>query len=764
MIETVLQTIGLLSPDDTLLLKSPLAPWIVLGLTVLMAGLVILFYQRTTVAISRRARTLFIALKLIPLLLIVIILLEPVRVTSEVTPQQGFLLVLVDNSKSMRIQDGPGSVSRIDAVKTVLQEQGLMQAFQERFKVRTFHFASDVDRIADIKTLNADGESTDIAGALSQAAGEFRDMPLAGVVLISDGADNASIGSNELAGVTAYLKTQSVPVYAIGIGQERIPQDIEILKVATSKTMTAGSVTDLFVTIGAHGYRGQTVEVQIKEGARVVQTEQVRLEQDDETRRVKFTISPDSPGIFEYTAEIQPLATEMITENNQGRFLVDNRSHTARVLYVEGYPRKEFKFIRRAMEDDPQVRIASMVRITHDGRLYRQGIQGDQELREGYPRTKEELFGYDAVIFGDVEASFFTLEQLGMTEEFVSRRGGGFLMLGGDHSFAEGGYAGTPIADVLPVRLGAAHGGSAWGIGLVDRVFQLGLTPDGLSHPLMRIAADQEESMKLWRALPALTGYNRVGATKPGATVLAVDPSANLLEGSNIILAIQRYGQGRSMVFTSASSWRWQMMMASEDQTHERFWQQLVRWLALSAPGQVSVSLDKESYGENEPVTITAHVNDATYTPVNDASVWAQVTGPTGQAEPVELEWTFDADGSYRATYHPKIGGMHRVDVSIRSPATITAGDQSGFNVAASAVEYTDATLHADVLKRVATSTGGSYMTLDQARALPDRIPPVRQTSSLAREEDLRDTPPLFIAILLLLGLEWFMRRQKGLA
>lgn len=764
MIETFLQTLGVLDAGDKVLLKSPLAPWIVLGSTVVIAGLVIFFYQRTTVPISKRARTLFITIKLLPLLLIAGMLLEPMLVTSKVTPQQGFLLVLLDDSKSMRIQDAPGSISRSEAIRQVLEEQGLLQALQDRFKVRTFHFDSDVERITDMAGLTADGEATNIAGALSQVAGEFRDMPLSGIVLISDGADNASLGSNNLAGVTAYLKSQDIPVYTLGVGQERIEKDIEILKVATSKTLTAGTVTDLFVTVRGHGYREQTVDLQIKEGARIVQTEQVRLGKDGETRRVKLSLAPDSPGIFEYSAEIQPKSTEMITENNQRRFLVDNRSRTARVLYVEGYPRKEFKFIRRAIEDDTQVRIVSMVRISHDGRLYRQGIQSAQELKDGYPSTREALFDYDTVIFGDIEASWFTPEQLQMTEAFVSIRGGGFLMLGGDHTFSQGEYGGTPIEDALPVRLRAAPGAGTWGIGPVDRNFQMGLTLDGQAHPLMRIAQDQKTSLQQWNMMPELTGYYRVGDAKPGATVLAIDPTMDLLEGSNVILAIQRYGQGRTMVFTSASSWRWQMLMSSDDQSHERFWQQMIRWLALSSPDQVALSLDKESYTAHEPVMITAHVLDATYEPVNNASVWAQVTGPTGQADAIELEWTVGAEGAYLAEYQPKLEGMHRVDISVRSPESIIAHDQGGFNVAESVAEYTDATLHADVLKRIATSTGGEYLTLEQSRGLPGLIPPVKQTSSMVQEEDLRDTTPLFAAIILLLGMEWFLRRQKGLA
>jgi uncharacterized membrane protein len=763
MFESILRLFGVFGEADHLLFKSPLTPWIFLALGAVLIGLVAFFYRHTTVAVSKRLRMGLVALKALPILLIVFYLLEPVAVTSEVTAQEGFLLVLFDDSKSMGIQDGPGASARIEAVKRIFGEQGLLEAFGERFKVRTFRFASDVERLADPAALKADGDGTDMAKALGQAAGEFRDMPLAGIVLVTDGADNARLGASELAGVTEYLKSQKIPVYAVGVGGDRIARDIEILKVATSKTLPAGSVTDLYVTVRSFGYEGQAVDLLVREGARLVRTERVRLGRDGDTQRIKLTLAPDAPGIFEYTAEIPPQPAEMIPENNQRRFLIDNRSRTGRILYVDGYPRKEFKFIRRALEDDPQLKLVSMVRISPEGRLYRQGIQGPEELAEGFPRTKRELFAYDAVIFGDIEAAWFAPEQLKMTEEFVSMRGGGFLMLGGEQAFQQGGYAGTPIEDLLPVRL-RTRSGDTWGMGLVDRSFRLTLAPDGRTHPLMRLSDDPEENLDRWAGLPELAGYNRIGEAKPGATVLAVDPSVDLLEGSNVILALQRYGRGRSMVFTAFSSWRWQMLMPWEDTAHERFWQQMARWLALSAPGQVSVTLDKESYGEQEAVPIAAQVFNESFEPVNEASVTAHVTGPAGQSEAVPLEWAFGEEGVYRGTYQPRMAGMHRVDLSVQSPASITATDQAGFSVAASAAEFTDATLHADALKRLAETTGGGYVPLDRARDLPERIPPVKQAAATMRERDLRDAPPLFGAILLFLGLEWFIRRQKGLA
>lgn len=762
--DSLLRTLGLIGASEHLALRTPVPIWIFVLIALAAAGLVILFYRRLPVAASPGMKAVFTALKILPLLLIVCCLLEPVIVTSRVTPRQGFLLLMFDDSRSMGIQDGGQGLSRVEAAKRRFLDDGLLEGLGSRFRVRTYRFAESAERVADIATLDASGSATDVSGALSQAAGEFRDLPVAAVVLVTDGADNMSAGTDKLENATAYLASQDIPVYTVGAGEERIGRDVEILKVAASDKVTEGTVTDLSVTLRSFGYAGRSIDLNIMEGGRLVETVPVRLGRDGDIQRVRVFLSPESPGMLEYTAEVSPQGSEMIVENNARSFLVDNRSKTGRVLYVEGYPRREFKFIRRALDEDPRIDMISMVRISPDGRIYRQGIRDpEQELSAGYPGSRAELFTYDAVVFGDIEASWFTPGQLAITEAFVSERGGGFLMLGGLNAFREGGYAGTPIEDLLPVELT----GDEWAMGIVDHAFRLEPAEDGVHHPLLRFGPTPEENRAVWDGLPELIGYNRVGRVKPGAAVLAVDPTVDVLEGSNVLLAAQRYGRGRSMAFTGFSTWRWQMHLPSEDQSHERFWRQMIRWIALYAPGRVAVATDKTNYGGHETVIIESRLFDRNYEPVDGASVWAHVTGPAGQSTAVQLEWSLGKEGLYRGEYRPALGGVHRVEVSVRPPGAdedALLRDQTGFTVAPSATEFTDAALHAEDLARLARSTDGAYLPLSEAGRLTEMIRPVEDTATSTRERDLRDAPVLFAAVLLFLSAEWFLRRQKGLS
>lgn len=759
--DSVLSALGLIEASEYLAFRTTVPFWIIVLFALVVAGLVILFYRRMPVATSPAWKSLFTALKILPLLLVVFCLMEPVIVKSEVSPRRGFVLLLFDDSGSMGIQDGAQGLARVDAVKRRFVDDGLLEELAARFRLRPYRFADRTERVSDLGELDGSGIATDIAGALGQAAGEFRDLPVAAVVLVTDGADNASTGTDNLANAAAYLASRNTPVHTVGVGRERIDRDVEILKVAASNRVTEGTITDLVVTLRSSGYAGRSIDLNIKEGGRVVQTAPVRLGRDGDIQRVQVFLSPESPGILEYSAEVAPQNAETISENNTQAFLLDNRSKTGRVLYVEGYPRREFKFIRRALEEDPRIDMVSIVRISPDGRIYRQGIRDpERELTAGYPRSRAELFAYDAIIFGDIEAAWFTSEQLRSTEAFVSDRGGGFLMIGGLNSFREGGYAGTPIEDLLPVQLT----GENWAMGIVDHAFLLEPAGEGIDHPLLRFGSTPEENRAIWSGLPELIGYNRVGGVKPGASVLAIDPGADVLEGSNVLLAVQRYGRGRSMAFTGFSTWRWQMHLPSEDQSHERFWRQMIRWVALYAPGRVTVATNRSNYRGHEPVIIESRLFDQEFEPVDGTEVWAHVTGPAGRSESVPLEWALGKRGLYRGEYRPALGGMHKVEVTVRSGEGELLRDQTGFTVAPSATEFTNAGLRAEELERIAGSTGGTYLPLSEAGRLTELIKPVDDTATSIRERDLRDTPFLFAAILLFLSAEWFLRRQKGLS
>ncbi len=266
--------------------------------------------------------------------------------------------------------------------------------------------------------------------------------------------------------------------------------------------------------------------------------------------------------------------------------MIDVRDRKEKILYFEGEPRFEFKFIRRAIPEGDNVIVTSLIR-TADNKYLRQGVDGPDELVAGFPKTREELFSYRALIIGSLEAAALTGDQMRMIAEFVDKRGGGLLMLGGPRAFAEGGYAGTAVADVLPVVLERTN------VQAKGTVTRLNVKPTraGAATAVTQLGPTEAASAEKWNSLPVVTSVNRVTAVKPGATVLLTGTDETRAERP--MLVFQRYGRGKSFAFLPQDSWMWQMhsTIAVDDLTHENFWRQLLRWLVDGVPDQVEPTL-----------------------------------------------------------------------------------------------------------------------------------------------------------------------------
>ena len=388
----------------------------------------------------------------------------------------------------------------------------------------------------------------------------------------------------------------------------------------------------------------------------------------------------------------------------------------------------------------------------------RMGVEDAEDLVGGFPRTREELFGYRAIILGGIEASHFTPDQLRMISDFVSERGGGLLMLGSQRSYAEGGYAGTPVADVLPVVLeaSAADGESSFFVETDVRATRAGAT-----HPATQIADTEEASTARWLELPPITLVNAIREVKPGATTLLTSGDESL-----VVLAFQRYGAGKSLAFPIQDSWMWQMHVdiAVDDQTHEILWRRLLRWLVDGVPDQVVADVPNDRVELSETVSIGAEVDDASYEEINTSQVSAWITDPDGELVEVPMDWTADRDGEYAASFTPRKEGLYDVRVEATSDSEVLGNDTAYFRVAPSDSEFYDSTMQASLLERVAEETAGRFYTADTVDSLVDDIQTVGGGVTLIEERDLWDMPALlFLLFVLVLG-EWGYRRARGLA
>jgi uncharacterized membrane protein len=434
------------------------------------------------------------------------------------------------------------------------------------------------------------------------------------------------------------------------------------------------------------------------------------------------------------------------------------------VLYFEGEPRFEAKFLRRAVADDDRLQLTVLQR-TAEGKYLRLGVADSLDLIGGFPTTREALFAYRAVVIGSVEASAFTAEQLRMLADFVGVRGGGLLFLGGRRAFAEGGYAGTPLEEVMPVVLAGGRGVSADDEATPAVELAVRPTSAGAAHAPLLLAADERASAARWAALPPLTAVNTVRSVRPGATVLLTGAAPNG-GGSRVVMAWQRYGRGKAAALAVQDSWLWQMHAAitPEDQTHETFWRQTLRWLAADVPGAIELAAALDRPAPGEAVALHALVRDSLYAPVNGAAVVAEVTAPSGARSEVPLEWGVTRDGEYNGSFTATESGVHALRVLRREPGREQASAISYLDAAPSREEYFAAGLRAELLRRLASETGGKYYTPETAGTLAEDLRYARAGVTVSERKELWDMPATFLLLGALLAGEWGYRRRRGLA
>jgi uncharacterized membrane protein len=741
--------------DLTWAVSRPLLLAIALGLAIAIAAL--LTYQRVGTINRRRDRAVLIGLRLGALALLLFCLARPTLILKAAVPQQNFLGILIDDSRSMAIADRAGAPrSAFVQQQLARPESALTTALSQRFVLRFFRFSTSADRTDSPAALTYDGTATHLGQALDRARDELAGLPLAGLVMVTDGADTSDAALDEsLAG----LKARSIPVFTVGVGRDRFAKDIQITRVETPRSALKGTSLVVDVNISQTGYSGQTVPLNVEDDGRIVSTQDVTLPDNGESAMVKvrFTASEAGARLFRFSVPVQP--NEQVTQNNARDSLIEVSDGHEKVLYVEGEPRFEMKFMHAAVKDDENLDIAILQR-TAENKYYREGLTSQDELATGFPKTREELFAYRAIILGSIEAAAFTPEQLRMLADFVSKRGGGLLMLGGRRSFAEGGWGGTPLAEALPVVLDT-HGGRP----TTEYLSWVAARPTraGAVYPVTQVAEGGKSTTK-WEDLPPVSAVNPIHAVKPGATVLLSGTDNRKQE--QVVLAYQRYGRGKALAMPIQDSFLWYMnpKLPVSDKTHSIFWRRLVRWLVDGVPGQVNVMTTPDRVEPGEAIKLAAEVLDTAYVEVNDSHVVAKVRSPSGKTTEVPLEWIVEHDGDYRGSFVPDEPGLYEVQVTATRNGKDLGSSMTHVRASAGDNEYFDAAMRAPLLKRIAEETGGRFFTEADAASLPEAISYSGRGVTVVEARELWDMPAVLLLLIGLTGAEWAFRRTRGLA
>jgi uncharacterized membrane protein len=421
---------------------------------------------------------------------------------------------------------------------------------------------------------------------------------------------------------------------------------------------------------------------------------------------------------------------------------------------MEGEPRWDYKFLRRAVEDDKNIEVDGVLRTTQN-KVYAQFApdSGVDFLKSGFPSKVEDLFGFQGLILGSVEVNYFTPAQQELIQQFVDRRGGGLLFLGGPASLADGGYDKAPFADLLPVRLpnhkNTFHREPA----------NPELTPAGRDSLICRIDENPDSNVARWKKLPYLMNFQEAGNPKPGALVLAeMTASGHKLP----LLITEKYGRGRTAVFATGGDWRWQMLQPVEDMSHEIFWRQMLRWLVSDTPTRVVASTPRAVLFDDGRVHMRAEVRDTTYLPAGDAQVEARILGPDGAAQTVELHPDPLEQGVYAADWDASRAGSYVTEVTARRGQQELGRDVVTFRRENGVAENFHVEQNRELLEKLSSQTGGRYYRPNEVSKLGEDISYSEAGITVRETKDLWDMPIVFFLALLLCCTEWLLRRRWG--
>lgn len=782
------------------------------------------------------SRALAACLRAFAFALIAFMLLDPCIVARRIRPGDQYVVMLFDDSRSMRVEaeDGRSRGLRVqtawDAARADLEER-----IGRKFRIASHRFGADPFPLRDPAELKFDERESDLVGAIDGALRDLEGVDVAGVVVFGDG-----IQQSDARPAIPSDYTPAAPVFAFGTDLKLDPEtglavdsgdwrDLSVERLSHTRALFDGSPVVVTAGVRAFGLAGAEAVAEILVGDRALESRRIAIKSDDHAEEVRLEFVPSRPDWVEcrfrvrlaetgpisgtqVVADISAGGRDRVLENNTRAFLVDDRPTEWRILHLAGRPDWENKFLRRALEEDRRLALTSLLRISRAEKkfVFRgrrsgdasnplfQGFDGDpedqprwnesvflrmgvkeSELESGFPTLPEELFQFHALLIGDLEYEFFAREQLELVRDFVRKRGGALLMMGGPHSFSEGGYDGGVLEEMMPVVLGPPDGAPGASHDLAT-TFQARPTAEGLLAGSWMLDSEPERGLELWNSMPPLHGLNRFELVRPGGTVMAMGersdggvgpgggPGASGGEGAgdaSPLFVLQRYGEGRSAVLATGSTWPWRMRLPSSDSRHERFWRQTLRGLVQDVPGPVALRERPETLRIGDAATLGFLVRDARFDPREELRATIAATAPSGKSESLAVEESIREPGVYRAEIGPDEPGVYRFALEAAdAEGKVVARHEEALLALPDDREFQKARFDGAALGELARRTGGRLLALEQLGELPDLIP--RKITERSEEVRVRlwKFPGFFFALATALAGDWYLRRRNGYA
>ena len=777
------------------------AGWLVLGVGLLLAGLLVVWAYAP--AGGGWVRWACAVAKVSGIGLLLFCLLEPIWTGQRARPGANLFAMVADNSESLQVRDAGNPSTRGEDLLALLAPVpgGWQDELEAEFSLRLYLLDTRLRSSRAFGELDFQGRGTFLHSGLRELAERHRGRPLAGVLLFTDGnaTDSADLLREGLA---------LPPVYPVVLGRAGAVRDVSIGQVHVSQTAFEDSPVAIRVEATATGFRGAAVFGQLRDRSGLVRETQVaRARRHADTLTFQFKLNEPGAGLRFHEVRVgleeerargdgEAASAEATLANNHRALVIDHGRGPHRLLYVAGRPNWEYRYLNRALQEDDQLSMTALIRAAlaepkfdfrgrggessnplyrgfgaqppeeveryDEAVLARLNTADELELKGGFPRTPEELFAFKAVILKDVEAAFFTPDQANLLRRFVSERGGGLLMLSGAESFRGGGYDRSPIGEMLPVYLDRSE--MPWTGGKV----RWDLAREGWLEAWARSRSDEAAERAVIDAMPDFEVLNVVGGAKPGASIIHLvrNEAGRELPG----LVTQRFGRGRTAAMLVGDFWRWGMQDTDARQDMNRVWRQWARWLVADVPerAELAVAAAVEPPGA---FSLQTRVRDAAFEPVDNASVTLEVRPEVNgtaadDARPIRLraEPSVGEAGLYEVSFVPRQSGPYRVTAWVTNSAGVGIHRvEAGWVADPAGDEFRALDPNVALLEGLANRTGGQVVSAKDlgtlVRDLPRRQAPVMEAWS----RPIWHTPWLFMLALMLLVVEWGLRRWKGL-
>ena len=785
--------------------------WVWVALAILIsAGLIAYWYRQPSEGISKTRRIILISLRVLFVAGLLFMALRPVlRFTVEGSIRRS-LVILLDNSASMKIKDprsspddlkraaiglnrldpngglaqplppdsaaGLDQISRIDLLKAVLKNQrlDLLQKLSRDYDLLPFGFGTTPRELVApvqqapaeknkpqlqfgwVDSLAADYPQTAIGEAVREVLARKRGQPLAGIFLATDGANNSGCPPLETA---AIARQEGVPIYIYGVGITS-PRDIIVAHLLAPDVAFANDEVEASVHIRHQGMAGQTARLVLRLAGKVVDEKSIEFGPDGEmVKTMKFT--PTEKGHFELQASIEPRPDETVKDNNslsRNLRVIDDK---IKVLLVEQYPRWEYRYLQAMLLRDRRIE-AKIILFSGESTISR---APNSPFLEKFPDRKEELFKYDVILWGDIDPRLLTPAQMENVGQFVSQFGGAFIMVAGKR-FSPWAYKRTAIEKILPVEFDPQP---SEGVGEVvaEKPVALELTAAGKNSAMLRLAELDSENQKIWRNLPPIYWVASVARAKPAAEVLLVDADASKATrfGKMPVIAIQQYGAGQSLFVGTDNLWR--LRKNEGDAIHVTLWGQMLQRMTLQrllgGSKRTQLVTDRQNVTSGERITVYARLFNVGYEPFTEPTVKAAYVlrnAPSGGSPPeteVILHLAPDQPGVYRGEFTAPAPGDYKFFVQHDRDTPLN------FSVAEPRYELGETAMNETLLGQMATNSGGRFFREENLRDLPQTIGQKAERVRSTLEVEVWSSWFSYLLLLALLTAEWIGRKLSQL-